>query len=169
MRWVVEDDNFTFSVIIKPQPPTQRGILSMVSSIYDPLGFLAPFTLTAKLLQQELCSINYGWDEEIPQGFLDRWIKWTADLLQIKDFKVPRCIKPSNFRSYKQAQLHHFSDVSEQGYGSVSYLRLVNEENTVHVVFMTGKARVAPLKKMMIPRMELAAAVLATKVDKVLC
>lgn len=84
------------------------------------------------------------------------------------DFKVPRCIKPSNFGSYKQAQLHHFSDVSEQAYGSVSYLRFVNEENTVHVALMTGKARVAPLKKMTIPRMELAAAVLATTVDKVL-
>lgn len=166
VRWVVEEDNFTFNVTIKPQPPTRRGILSMVSSIYDPLGFLTPFTLTAKLLLQELCSINCGWDEEVPQEFLDRWIKWTADLQQIKDFKIPQCIKPSNFGSYKQ--LNHFSDASEQGYGSVSYLRLVNEENTVHVAFMTGKARVAPLKKMTIPRMELAAAVLVTKVDKVL-
>jgi len=50
----------------------------------------------------------------------------------------------------------------------VSYLRLVNDKNTIHVSFMMGKARVAPLKKMTIPRMELAAAVLATRVDKVL-
>lgn len=57
VQWVVEEDNFTFNVTIKPQPPTQRGIPSMVSSIYDHLGFLAPFTLTVKLLLQELCNI----------------------------------------------------------------------------------------------------------------
>lgn len=62
---VCEDDNITFNVTIKPQPDTQRGILSIVSSIYDPLGFLAPFTLPAKLLLQELCKINYGYEDRM--------------------------------------------------------------------------------------------------------
>ena len=168
VQWCVEDDNFTFSVTTKPQPHTRRGILSVVSSVYDPLGLLAPFTLTSKLLLQELCSLNLGWDEEVPQIFSERWIKWKLDLQKITNFKVKRCLKPKDFGEPIQAQLHHFADASEHGYGTVSYLRLKNDKNTIHVSFMMGKARVAPLKRMTIPRMELAAAVLATKVDKVL-
>ena len=168
VQWCVEDDNFTFNVTTKSQPHTRRGILSEVSSIYDPLGFLAPFTLPAKLLLQELCSLNLGWDEEIPKMFSERWLKWKMDLQKITNFKVRRCLKPNDFGKPIQAQLHHFADASEQGYGTVSYLRLKNDKNIIHVSFMMGKARVAPLKKMTIPRMELAAAVLATKVDKLL-
>lgn len=63
-------------------------------------------------------------------------------------------------------QKHNFTTL--QGYGSVSYLRLVNEQNAVHVTFLMGKSRVAPLKKMTVPRLELSTAVLAAKVDKVI-
>jgi len=101
VQWCVEDDNFTFNVVIKPQPHTRRGILSMVSSIYDPIGFLAPFTLPAKLLLQELCRINYGWDEEIPKMYSEQWIKWKLNLQKITEFKVKRCIKPNNFGRHK--------------------------------------------------------------------
>ncbi len=167
VQWCVEDDNFTFDVTNKPQPHTRRGILSAMSSIYDPLGFLAPLIVPAKLLLQELCRRNVGWDEEIPQSLSDKWIVWKEELKQITNFQVSRCIKPKRFNNYAHAQLHHFADASELAYGSVSYLRLVNERNAVHVSFLMGKSRVAPLKKI-IPRLELAAAVLATKVDKVL-
>lgn len=95
--WCMESDHFTFNVIIQPQAHTRRGILSTVSSIYDPLGFLAPFTLPAKLLLQELCRINIGWDEEIPKSLNDKWVKWKDDLKQITNFQVSRCIKPKHF------------------------------------------------------------------------
>lgn len=137
-------------------------------SIYDPLGFPAPFTLPAKLLLQELCRMNIGWDEEIPKSLNDKWVKWKDDLGQITNFKVSRCVKPKYFGTHSKAHLHHFADASEQGYGTVSYVRLVNEQNAVHVTFLMGKSRVAPLKKVTIPRLELSAAVLVTKVDKVI-
>ena len=54
-QWDVESDAFTFSAVLKPQPTTRRGILSVVSSVYDPLGFLAPVVLSAKQILQELC------------------------------------------------------------------------------------------------------------------
>ena len=82
--------------------------------------------------------------------------------------EVPRCVKPSGFGPVKQAELHHFSDASDNGYGTVSYLRMTADHHVTHVSFMLGKARVAPVKQMTIPCMELAAAVLAVKVDKML-
>ncbi|XP_028314842.1 uncharacterized protein LOC114470696 [Gouania willdenowi] len=147
------------------QPYTKRGILSVVGSVYDPLGFLSPFTLPAKLIMQELCKNALGWDENIPQTFCQRWTGWLADLNKMAEFKVDRCMKPINFGQIRYAQLHHFSDASECGYGTVSYLRLENNKDEVYVAFILGKSRVAPLKQMTIPRMELTAAVLAVRVD----
>ena len=62
--------------------------------------------------------------------------------------------------------MHHFSDASEEGYGQVSYLRLVDTKNKIHCVFVMGKSRVAPLKFVSIPRLELLAATLSVKMSK---
>ena len=168
LHWCVETDVFKFTITARERPHTRRGILSVVGSIYDPLGFLTPFALPAKMIMQELCRRKLGWDEAIPGVFSQQWTDWLADLKQMAEFKVDRCIKPKNFGQITHSQLHHFSDASESGYGTVSYLRLENGNGEVHVSFMMGKSRVAPLKQMTIPRMELAAAVLAVRVDKML-
>lgn len=94
----------------------------MVSSLYDPLGFLAPFIMTAKLMLQELCRRNLKWDERIPRLFSKQWSDWLSDLQRISGFKVARCIKPQDFGTSITAQIHHFSDANQAGYGTVSYL-----------------------------------------------
>lgn len=167
LQWYVETDQFGFKASVQEQPRTRRGILSVVSSLYDPLGFLAPFSMMAKLLLQELCKRNLGWDEVIPHVLTKQWAGWLEDLHKVARFKIDRCIKPNDFGNPLTIQLHHFSDASEVGYGAVSYLRL-ERDNKVHVAFMMGKARVAPLKQTTIPRLELTAAVLAVRVDRML-
>ena len=81
---------------------------------------------------------------------------------------VSRCMRPANFGPVADAQLHHFSDASENGYGTVSYLRQTNNDGRIHCAFMMGRARVAPTKTTTIPRMELTAAVLAVNTDNML-
>ena len=67
IQWCVEPDTFKFRITVKDKPVTRRGILSVVSCIYDPLGFAAPFTLTAKKLLQDLCrEERLSWDDELP-------------------------------------------------------------------------------------------------------
>lgn len=145
---------------------TQRGILSVVSSVYDPLGYLAVATLPAKHILQELCRKSYDWDEEIPAILKQQWINWLADLKGLSIFQVSRCLKPHGFGPPTHAQLHHFADASEGGYGMVTYVRLQNIQGDVHVCFLLGKAREAPLKPVTIPRVEFTAAVLAIRIDK---
>ncbi len=140
----------------------------MSSSIFDPFVFLAPFILSAKQILQELCKTGYGWDEPLPHAVTQQWTEWISGLEKIKHFSVARCIKPKDFGIIVKAQLHHFADASESGYGSVSYLKLTNEKDMVHVAFLIGKSRVLPLKQMTVPRLELAAAVLVVKIDKLL-
>lgn len=166
LQWCIETDSFKFKLKVKEQPYTKRGLLSVISSVYDPLGFLAPVILPAKLLLQELCRSKCGWDDLIPQSFQLKWKKWLTDLEKVENFEVNRCIKPKDFGKITNAQLHHFSDASESGYGTVTYLRIQNSERLVHVAFLFSKARVAPLKPITIPRLELTAAVVAARVDK---
>jgi hypothetical protein len=168
IQWCIDSDVFCFKTDIKKQPLSRRGILSIVSIIFDPLGFLAPFMLKAKCLLQELCKHQLGLDEKIPECFAQQWNEWLQDLAKLSDFKVQRCVKPVNFGEIKSAQLHHFADASECGYGTVSYLRLENVDGDVHCSFVIGKSRVAPLKQSTIIRLQLTAATVAVRTDKML-
>ena len=83
----------------------------------------------------------------------------------MRTISVPRCFKPPGFGAVVNVQLHHFSDASEIGYGAVSYLRIVDDKGAPHCSFVLGKSRVTPLKVVSIPRLELAAAVVAVKLN----
>ena len=82
--------------------------------------------------------------------------------------KVPRCLKPDEFGNLKRVELHHFSDASTDGYGQCSYLRLTNEMDKIHCSLVIAKSRVTPLKQVLIPRLELNAAVLSVKISATL-
>ena len=168
VQWDTEADTFTYKIKLQDKPGTRRGILSIVNSIYDPLGFLAPVILPAKLLLKDLCNEHLGWDENIDGKHAEVWSRWLEDVTYLSNLHVSRCLKPTSFGCTTAAQLHHFSDASEYAYGTVSYLLLENEHGEKHCAFLMGKSRVSPLKKVTIPRLELTAAVVAVKVDKML-
>lgn len=117
---------------------------------------------------RDLCKEKQEWDAEISCWQADQWCKWQEDLTQLSDFSVSRCVKPVDFGWIVEVRMHHFSDASENAYGTASYLVLVNEQARTHCSFVMDKSRVAPLKQVTIPRLELTAAVVAVKVDKML-
>ena len=168
VRWEVISDRFCYLLTIKDRPATRRGILSIVSSIYDPLGFVSPFILLVKILLQDLCRRNLGWDEQIPEDALQRWKNWLSTLPRLEETVIDRCFVPAEFGEIASRELHHFSDASQVAYGAVSYLRTVSKEGDIHCSFLIGKSRLAPLKATTIPRLELSAAVVATRLDKVM-
>ena len=145
----------------RKKPATRRGILSVICYVYDPLGFVSPCILPAKAIQQDLCLKGLGWDDPIPETSKQKWEAWLRELPKLEQFQIPRCFKPQEFSDVKRCELHHFSDASNQGYGAVSYLRQINAGGKVHCSLIMAKSRLAPLKAMTIPRMELSAAVLA--------
>ncbi|KAM3875257.1 uncharacterized protein ACN63O_000311 [Diretmus argenteus] len=168
VQWCILTDQFKFRVNIQQKPLTRRGILSMMSSVYDPLGMLSPVILPARNVLQELSRLRTGWDDAVPDHLALQWSKWMEELHQLTDFGVDRCFKPPEFGDTVEARLHHFSDASETGYGTVTYLVQKNSSDQIHCSFVLGKARVAPLKTTTIPRLELTAATLAVKVDVLL-
>ena len=99
---------------------------------------------------------------------MPRWENWLLDLPKLSSFSISRCLIPAGCGQVVSSQLHHFSDASEDWYGSVSYLRLVNEEGDIHCAFLLGKLRVTPLKAVTIPRLELSAATMTVRLDRML-
>ena len=165
IQWNIETDSFECDIQVKTRPFTRRGILSIMSSVYDPLGFVSPFNLPAKIILQDLCRMKFDWDDNIPDDQSCRWKQWLKELPKLKNYSVKRCINPPDFGDVAHSQLHHFSDAAESGYGSVSYLRQVSETGEIFCTFMMSKSRVTPLKQISIPRLELSAAVVSTRLD----
>ena len=165
--WCIESDTLQFRIELKDQPCTRRGILATISSVYDPLGFIAPVMLVGKKILQDFCNTR-DWDEPLDETTRMRWKKWRYELFLLENVKVKRSLKPPEFGKVKSAQLHTMSDASTIRYGQCSYLRLVDEHGTIHVSFLMGKARVAPKKTVSIPRLELAAATVSAKMTDAL-
>ena len=164
LQWNVELDTFMFHTQHKEQPDTRRGILSTVASIYDPLGFISPFVLEGKAILQEMCKQGVSWDESISEDLQPRWEKWKSDIPNLGSVQIPRCYKPADMDPLTRTELHHFSDASTSGYGMCSYLRIFSKD-CVHCCLVVSKARVSPVKVVSVPRLELAAAVVAVKIS----
>ena len=163
--WRVQEDQLSFQVQRMEQPLTKRGVLSMLSSVYDPLGLASPFVLRARRIIQNLCRTKIGWDDPIPEMEREQWDQWVSGLRDMDKICVPRCLQP--FPSAHK-ELHHFADASEVAYGVVSYLRVVTTDGRVNCTLVMAKSRLAPIKKLTVPRLELQAATLAARQNTLL-
>ena len=168
VKWNIELDTMTYGITPKHKPCTRRGVLSEVSSVYDPYGFASPYVLNAKIILQELTAMKLDWDEPLPEKQRESWLNWKRDLLLMEDFNISRCLKPHDFGEVTEYQLHHFSDASERAYGVASYLRVTNREGKVYCSLVMARTRLTPLKRVTIPRLELMAATLAVRLDGML-
>ena len=164
--WNIETDCFSFTQVPKKQPLTRRGLLSVVSSVYDPLGMISPFILTAKKIMQNLTREKIAWDDILPSKEMKMWITWQSSLPLLKEITVTEYLEITD--TAINYELHHFSDASEIGYGSVSYLRVTDNQNNVRCALMMSRSRLAPLKITTIPRLELSAATLSVKLDVII-
>lgn len=157
LQWNPSTDAFVYHVVSAHVGCTKRGVLSDLSRIFDPLGFLAPGTVWIKILVQELWSLGLGWDEPAPEAIAAGWALFKDGLSSLSTLALPRGIVP---KGMKFCELHGFCDSSEKAYAAVVYLRTITDSGAVHLSFLCAKTRVAPLKRISIPRLELCAAVL---------
>ena len=168
VQWNVLEDEFHFNVKMPEHDRrfTRRMILSYVNSLYDPLGFVAPVILIARIMQQRIVQMNLDWDDELPDEENEHWWSWFQQLDDLRKFSLPRCFLSKALGPITDYQIHHFSDASISGYGFVSYLRIADINGKIHCSFLCGKARVTPLESHSVPRLELVAAVMAVQADK---
>ncbi|XP_077282820.1 uncharacterized protein LOC143908865 [Temnothorax americanus] len=167
MQWDHTRDTFQVSHNIQESHRTisKRTILSGAARLFDPLGLLGPVIVIAKLILQDLWKSGSYWDESVPQDVHARWSRLEEQLSALKQVQVPRCVK---FTTDPQLiQIHGFCDASQQAYGACIYVR-TKLGNSYRTELLCSKSRVAPLKAISLPRLELQAILLLAELtDKV--
>lgn len=163
-------DEFSFSgehliSVITGMRETKRSVLQASARIYDPLGFLSPYTVRVKILFQELWKANLDWDVALPTDIANKWRLWCSELPQLCCIKLERCLLPSTGTNYEH-ELHVFTDASPQAYGACVFLRTENEAGQTKVGLVFAKSRVAPLKILTLPRLELMGCVIGVRIAK---
>ncbi|XP_018376532.1 PREDICTED: uncharacterized protein LOC108769821 [Trachymyrmex cornetzi] len=156
--------HFTYEVDHGSSVVSKRTILSEISRLFDPLGLLGPVIVQAKLILQELWQLGIHWDESVPQELYSRWLKLKSQLVNVNKISIPRCVK--YVADSRSIQLHGFSDASQQAYGACIYLRSEVGNNAYRVELLCSKSRVAPLKTLSLPRLELSAALFVARLIK---
>lgn len=161
LHWSPTSDCFSYNILEHnfKGTPTKRQILSIIAQIYDPTGFLSPITFYAKCFMQSLWARAIGWDNSLPSDLLLKWNNFISEFPAVSRIKIPR---PLLINDNSRLQLHAFCDASEKGFASVIYLRNKYDDNIV-VRLLIAKTRLAPLKKLSLPRLELCAAQLSAR------
>lgn len=140
---------------------TKRSILSEISQLFDPLGFLSPVLINAKMLIQNLWLLKVTWDDTLPVEIENQWIVFQEQLTELSSIKIPRWLNVSS--STQTVEMHGFSDASNLAIAAVVYLRVVDSLGEIKVSLVQAKTKVAPLKRVTIPRLKLNAAFLVSR------
>ena len=150
------EDRFKITSPTKEFARTPREILSLVSSVWDPLGFVSPFVVRGRVFLQELWPLKLDWDHVVDEERLQVWAKFEQEARSLDELTFPRC-----YRRQKEVandfQLHVFSDSSAKAKCAVAYYRFVYESDGVDVTLISARTRVTPMKKQTIPSLELDA------------
>uniref|UniRef100_A0ABD2XDY7 Integrase catalytic domain-containing protein n=1 Tax=Trichogramma kaykai TaxID=54128 RepID=A0ABD2XDY7_9HYME len=159
--WEPQSDVFRFNVMLKPlvNPITKRKVLSSIAGMFDPAGWISPVLITLKIFMQSLWLLTKEWDAPLPEEESEKWRAFEVDLRQLPSITIPRWLGTT-----KEAylEMHGFADASKLAYAAVLYVRII-QRGRVKVVLLASKTKVAPLKTLSIPRLELCAAHLLAK------
>ncbi|XP_011687096.1 PREDICTED: uncharacterized protein LOC105449538 [Wasmannia auropunctata] len=159
VTWSTRDDKIYYSThpFNVNARVTKRNILSDIAKIYDPVGFFGPPILYAKKLMQDVWRCGLHWDESVPQNIFTEWSEFAKQWELLDQISFDRKILVED---PQDVQLHGFCDASNNGYGACLYVRSRGRKGNTAVRLLCAKSRVAPLKTVTIPRLELCGALL---------
>jgi hypothetical protein len=144
----------------------KRNVISVSSKIYDPMGFISPLTIKFKLLFQELGLAKGDWDHPLEGTLKCNWQKLVDNLKEVQPVVIPRCYISDIHEQVVSYELHRFCDASIKAYAAIVYIRII-APNASYVQLVISKARVAPLTKQTIPRLELLSALVLARLMNV--
>ncbi|GBM39816.1 hypothetical protein AVEN_45780-1 [Araneus ventricosus] len=153
MMWNNCEDAFLFDISTSCTTEfTKRDVLSQIAKLFDPLGLLGPIICNSKIFLQRLWLLQIDWSQKLPSDIAQECSSFIASLSYVKNIKIPRFVLRPN---PKEIILHGFSDTSERAYGAVIYLQSVCDSSDNNTFLLCSKSRVAPIKSVTIPRLEL--------------
>ena len=162
VKWKPNADTLSLATHdLEPTCFTKRALLSDSSSFFDPLGWISPTILQLKCLMQQTWVAGVDWDDQLPNDIMQAWMVWREDFKALDEIQLPRCVLASG--DSREFQLHVFTDASEIAFGAVAYSRVVDVHDNINVQLLAAKTKVAPVKTVSLPRLELCAAQLGIR------
>lgn len=163
LSWDKGSDAFHYSVQppVLQHPVTKRKVVSNISRLFDPLGWVTPCIVVAKVMIQKLWLTGIDWDDELPEELLKEWLTYQSELKNISEVRIPRWLEAKSDDSCMELQ--GFCDASITAYAAVVYLRTIDAKGNIHVNLVAARTKVAPTMQVSIPRLELMGAVLLAK------
>ncbi|XP_044249352.2 uncharacterized protein [Drosophila takahashii] len=158
IRWRATTDEFYFvppEISVKSSY-TKREVLFQIAKLFDPAGWLAPFIVRAKIFMQEIWLQELGWDDNLPDEMSHRWQVFLQSYSDLDQIRIPRWV---GYQPQVKIELHGFCDASQKAYGAALYVR-VEVGQQILTNLLTAKTRVAPVKTVSLPRLELCGALL---------
>ncbi|UYV62222.1 hypothetical protein LAZ67_1008299 [Cordylochernes scorpioides] len=181
MKWDAADDTLTISDKLMMTPTyksldqendaeienqthklTKRIMLSEAHAVFDPLGLFSPFTIVPKIILQQCWKSELKWDQPVSEDIAKKFVEWQSQIPELLSARIPRWVMRDGF---EQPSLHVFCDASQDAYATCIYLRTVKNKE-VNVQLVASKARVAPKKKLTIPRLELMSCLIGYRLTK---
>ncbi|UYV79711.1 hypothetical protein LAZ67_18000374 [Cordylochernes scorpioides] len=181
MKWDTADDTLTISDKLMMTPTyksldqendaeienqthklTKRIMLSEAHAVFDPLGLFSPFTIVPKIILQQCWKSELKWDQPVPEDIVKKFVEWQSQIPELLSVRIPRWVMRDGF---EQPSLHVFCDASQDAYATCIYLRTVKNKE-VNVQLIASKSRVAPKKKLTIPRLELMSCLIGSRLTK---
>jgi hypothetical protein len=170
LNWDCNRDMLSYKIKIKQgtERLSKRTVLSVIAQLFNPLGLVSPIIVKAKIILQKIWSQNLDWGQEIPEELSILWYDFINTLSELNNVAISRCV--ISVKNPISVQLVGFADASTAAYGACLFIRAINHNAEISVHLLCAKSRIAPLKTVSIPRLELCAAVLlaqlANKITK---
>ncbi|XP_066585627.1 uncharacterized protein [Prorops nasuta] len=155
LKWDTKTDTFRFRPSLPPisHIVTKRTVLSDTARLFDPLGFIAPILVRAKILLQDLWINQLDWDIPLPTELLERWLSFRSALPQLAEIQITRWVGVTRSTEW---HLHGFADASKRAYAAAVYAVVPGASS----VLLMAKTRISPINVESIPRLELCGATL---------
>ena len=140
---------------------TKKHVLSDISKMFDPLGWLSPVTIFLKQLMQRSWAASFSWNDHLPFEHADHHLIWRSKLISLKDVELQRIVLLHRFSD--KIVLHLFCDASEKAYAASIHIVATDSHGRWKSSLLVSKTKVAPVKSQSVPTSELYAALLGTR------
>ena len=122
INWLPDEDVYSFKIQENecklPQKVTKRSVASDAAKLFDPIGWISPVIIRAKILLQNLWLLRLDWDDEIPEELAASWLEFKAELSALTTLKIPRWL---GTQKHTEWELHCFCDASERTFATALY------------------------------------------------